>query len=89
MEGIGHVIREDEKYLVIVGWKRELQTFYGYVFDGLQRESEPLAAFGQSRHEIPTISQLESAVSCFARLEPDIVSALRDDSPLVGETRPA
>lgn len=80
MESAGYTIRDDDRYTVIVGWEGELETFYAYVFDGSTRDGEPILALGETRHEVPTLSQLVSAVGRFADLDTTTISKLRSEA---------
>lgn len=79
MRPTSHVLRHDDRYLVVVGWDYDLETFYVYVRDGRDGdlEADPVLNVGLTPHELPTISTLVGAVSRFAPLTTETVSTLR------------
>lgn len=91
MHPTGHTLRDDDHYLVVVGWDPDLETFYARVHDraGGSAEPAPVLSIGGRAHEIPTISGLITTVSRFAEVSPLTISRLRREAtPLSGQLDP-
>jgi hypothetical protein len=75
-----YVIRDDDRYTVVVGWQDELETFFARVFSRYSPNAQPLHELGTRPGEIPAVSILVEAVQGFATLDPRTVNELRLDA---------
>lgn len=73
-----HILRDDDRFVVTVGWDPGSESFYAQVRDAA--DSEVVLNVGVTPHELPTISSLVAAVSRFAPLQPELISALRHEA---------
>ena len=80
-----YVVRDDDRYTVVVGWEEHLGTFFARVFSRPSNDGHPIHEFGRQPGEIRAVSELADAVLGFASLDPETVTALRHDAvPLNG-----
>jgi hypothetical protein len=70
-------IRDDERYVVTVGWLDELGTFFARVYARDFPRGEPLVEVGTKPGEVPTISALAEYVRGYATLPAEVVTDLR------------
>lgn len=86
MRRTSHILRDDNRYLVVVGWDYDLETFYAHVHDRADGgdETDPLLRLGAEPREVPTISSLITLVSRFAPLTPATISTLRHEATPLG-----
>lgn len=70
-------IRDDQRYVVTVGWSDELESFFARVYARDFPRGEPLFEVGTSEHEIRSVSDLANQLQGYATLESEVVTALR------------
>lgn len=78
-----YIVRDDERYRVVVGWRAELDTFFARVFSHYSSDGRPIHEIGTRRGEIRALSILADAVQGFVSLDGQTVSALRHDAARV------
>lgn len=79
-----YVVRDDDRYTVVVGWHGDLETFFARVYSRASSDGTPIHEIGMRPGEIPALSTLVDAVQGFATLDGETVTALRHDSALAG-----
>ena len=75
-----YIVRDDDRYTVLVGWDEELQTFFARVFSGYSPDGSPVREIGTRPGEIRALSALGDAVQGYATLDARTVTALRHDA---------
>jgi hypothetical protein len=80
MASTEYVVRDDDRYTVVVGWDDDLESFFARVFSRVSSDGTPLHELGTRPHEIRALSLLLEGVQGFATLDGNTVSALRHDA---------
>jgi len=80
-----YVVRDDDRYTVIVGWEEKLGTFFGRVFSRFSTDGQPIQEYGTRPGEIRAVSELANAVLGFTSLDAETVTALRHDAVPLSE----
>ena len=70
-------IRDDERYVVTVGWLDELETFFASVHARDFPRGEPLLEIGTQVREVRTVSELAERIQGYATLPSEVVTTLR------------
>lgn len=85
-----YIVRDDDWYRVVVGWRAELDTYFARVFSRYSSDPRPIHQIGTRPGEIKAPSILSDALQGFVSLDADTMSALHHDAaPVVSRANGA